>query len=406
MNDSTSATSQNESDRGKSTEKLPAEHDGPPMPPSPLAAVFGDLPDPRRQTRNKLHLLSDILTIATCAVIGGAETWDAIALFGRCKEAFFRRYLPLQNGIPSPDTFERVFAKLDPAAFAQAFGRWMATACEATGLISIAIDGKSARSAKRNTATGCLHVVTAWAAENRLVLGTTSVADGSNEIAAIPELLRTLDLDGAIVTIDAAGCQVENARIIRKQEGHYLLTVKDNQPTLRAAVEAVFDRACETDFDGIRSDGHEEVDDAHGRHEERYVTVIYDPPGLPTDWPDAAAVIQVNREREVGGERTCTSHYYLTSNAGTAAEIAGFVRGHWDIENGLHWVLDVVFREDRSRIRQGHAGSNLAMIRRVAISLLRRAPGKGSNVTKRLKAGWDDSYMQQILQGIPGNIVR
>ncbi len=376
------------------------------MPALPLAAVFDDLPDPRRDTRNKLHRLTDILAIATCAVIAGADSWEAIAEYGRTKQDFFRGYFALSNGIPSPDTFERVFAKLDPVAFARAFGRWMAAACQATGLIPVAIDGKSARAAKRNTATGCLHVVTAWAAENRLVLGTASVADGSNEIAAIPELLRTLDLAGAIVTIDAAGCQVENARIIRKREGHYLLAVKDNQPTLRAAVEAAFDRACETDFQGIRSDGHEEVDDGHGRHEERYVTVIYDPQGLPSDWPDAAAVVLVNREREVGGERTCTSHYYLTSYAGTGAEIAGFVRGHWDIENGLHWVLDVVFREDRSRVRQGNAGSNLAMIRRVAASLLRRAPGKASGVTKRLKAAWDESYLLQVLQGIPAPIVR
>jgi predicted transposase YbfD/YdcC len=225
-----------------------------------------------------------------------------------------------------------VFAKLDPGAFAQAFGRWMAAACEATGLVPIAIDGKSARSAKRNTATGCLHVVTAWAAENRLVLGAASVPDGSNEIAAIPELLRVLDLAGAIVTIDAAGCQVENARIIREKKGHYLLTVKDNQPTLRAAVEAVFDRACEADFVGVRTDGHEEVDDGHGRHEERYVTVVYEPTGLPADWPDVEAVVLVNREREVGGERTTTSHYYISSHAGTAAEFARYVRGHWDIE--------------------------------------------------------------------------
>src|SRR3954452_18462675 len=217
------------------------------MPPLPLTAVFDDLPDPRRETANKLHGLTDILVIATCAVIGGAESWEAIAEYGRTKADFFRRFLPLDNGIPSPDTFERVFAKLDPGAFAEAFGRWMAAACEATGLVPIAVDGKSARAAKRDTATGCLHVVTAWAAENRLVLGTAAVADGSNEIAAIPELLRTLDLAGAIVTIDAAGCQVENARIIREKKGYYLLTVKDNQPTLRAAVEAVFDRACEAD---------------------------------------------------------------------------------------------------------------------------------------------------------------
>jgi predicted transposase YbfD/YdcC len=376
------------------------------MPSLPLTDVFAELPDPRRETANKLHLLTDILAIATCAVIGGAESWEAIAEYGRTKEPFFRRFLRLDNGIPSPDTFERVFARLAPGAFARAFGRWMAAACEATGLIPIAVDGKSARAAKRNTATGCLHVVTAWAAENRLVLGTASVPDGSNEVAAIPELLRTLDLAGAIVTIDAAGCQVENARIIRKQEGHYQLAVKDNQPTLRAAVEAVIDRACEADFVGVRCDGHEAVEDGHGRHEERYVTVVYDPTGLPAEWPDVAAVVQVNREREVGGQRAVTSHYYITSHDGTAADFGRWVRGHWDIENGLPWVLDVVFREDRSRIRAANAGVNPAMIRRVAVSLLRRAPGKGSGVTKRLKAGWDDDYLLQVLQGITADVVR
>ncbi len=376
------------------------------MPALPLTTVFDDLPDPRRDTRNKLHRLTDILVIATCAIIAGADSWEAIAEYGRTKRDFFRGYLPLPNGIPSPDTFERVLAKLDPAAFARAFGRWMAAACQAAGLIPVAIDGKSARAAKRDTATGCLHVVTAWAAENRLVLGAAAVPDDSNEIATIPELLRTLDLAGAIVTIDAAGCQVENARIIREREGHYLLAVKDNQPTLRAAVEAAFDRACEADFVGVRSDGHEEVDHGHGRHEERDVAVVYDPTGLPACWPDAAAVVVVNRGREAGGERTCTSHYYLTSYDGASAEIAGYIRGHWDIENGLHWVLDVVFREDRSRIREKHAGANLAMIRRVAASLLSQAKGKGSGITKRLKAGWDDSYMLHVLQGINAPIVR
>lgn len=376
------------------------------MAPMPLTAVFDGLLDPRRQTKNKLHRLTDILVIATCAVIGGAESWEAIAEYGRTKEPFFRRFLPLENGIPSPDTFERVFAKIDPAAFAAAFGSWMAMACEATGLIPIAIDGKSARAAKRCTATGCLHVVTAWAAENRLVLGTVPVADGSNEIAAIPELLRTLELTGAMVTIDAAGCQVENARIIRERRGHYLLAVKDNQPTLRAAVEAVIARACEADFQGDRYDGHASVEDGHGRHEERYASVVHAPEGLPPEWPDVAAVVQVNREREVGGVRTTTSHYYLSSYRGTAVEFAAWVRGHWGIENGLHWMLDVVFREDRSRIRAKHAGANLALIRRAAVSLLRRAPGRGSGVTKRLKAGWDDSYLLQIIQGVPASIVR
>ena len=372
----------------------------------PITAVFDGIPDPRRETLNKLHRLTDILTIATCAVLCGADSWDAIAEYGDTKEAFFRRFLPLPNGVPSADTFARVFARLDPAAFSEAFGRWMAAACRATGLVPVAIDGKSARRAKRDTATGCLTLVSAWAAENRLTLGQVAVPDGSNEVGAIPGLLRALDLAGALVTLDAAGCQVENARIIREQGGHYLLAVKGNQPSLRVAVEAGFERACEADFAGVRSDGHGAAEAGHGRQEERYVTVIADPGGLPGDWPDVAAVVQVSREREVGGENVSTTHYYLTSYAGTAAEIAGWVRGHWGIENGLHWVLDVVFREDASRVRQGHAGANLAMLRRVAVSLLKRAPGRGTTPTKRLKAGWDDEYLLQVLQGITANVVR
>lgn len=376
------------------------------MPILPITVVFDELPDPRRQTENKLHRLTDILTIATCAVIGGAESWDAIAEYGQTKKPFLQRFLPLPNGIPSADTFARVFAKLDPHAFSGAFGRWMAAACEATGLIPIAVDGKSARRAKRNTATGCLTVVSAWATENRLTLGQEIVPDGSNEIGVIPELLRALDLAGAIVTIDAAGCQVENARIIREQEGHYLLAVKENQPSLYEAVEAVFAEACARDFVGVAEDGDGVTEDGHGRHEERYATVVYNPEGLPDVWPDVAAVVQVNREREVAGERSCTTHYYLTSYAGTAAELAGWVRGHWGIENGLHWVLDVVFGEDASRVREGHAGANLALIRRVAVSLLKRAPGKGTTPTKRLKAGWDDDYLLLVLQGITAEVVR
>ncbi|QDV37318.1 ISAs1 family transposase [Tautonia plasticadhaerens] len=376
------------------------------MPPLPITAVFAEVPDPRRETANTLHDLTDILTVATCAVIGGAESREAIAEYGRTKEGFFRRFLRLDNGIPSPDTFERVFAKLAPGASARAFGRWMAAACGATGLVPIAIDGKSARAARRDTATGCLHVVTAWAAENRLALGTACVPGGSNEVAAIPALLRVLDLAGAIATIDAAGCRVEDARIIRQQQGHSLLTVKDNQPTLRAAVESVFERACEADFEDVRCDGHESDEDGHGRHEERYVTVIYDPVGLPAGWPDVAAVVQVNREREVGGERAVTTPYYIASHPGTAAEFAGRIRGHWGIENGLHWALDVVFRGDRSRIRAENAGANLALIRRVAVALWWRAPGKGSGVTKRLKAGWDDDYLLQVLQGMTAVVVR
>ena len=255
----------------------------------PLTAVFDALPDPRRETGNKLHRLTDILTINTCAVIGGAESWEAVAEYGRTKAEFFRRFLTLENVIPSADTFARVFAKLAPDAFARAFGRWMAAACQATGLVPVAIDGKSARRAKRGTATGCLTVVSTRATENRLTLGQAAVADGSNEVAAIPERLRTLDLAGAIVTIDAAGCQVDNAQLIRERGGHYLLAVKGNQPALLAAAERAVEVAAEADFAGV--DGGEQTDDAHGRHEERYVGVFRNPRGVPAVCPDVAAVV-------------------------------------------------------------------------------------------------------------------
>jgi predicted transposase YbfD/YdcC len=366
----------------------------------PLLAVFADVPDPRRETENKLHGLSDILVIATCAVIGGADSWESIAEYGRAKEAFFKRFLPLANGIPSADTFGRVFAKLDPVAFAAGFGTWMAAACEATGLVPVAVDGKSVRGSAKATATGCLHLVSAWASDNRLTLGQVSVADGSHEVAAVPELLALLDLTGAIVTLDAAGCQAGVARLIREKGGEYLMAVKGNRPGLHAAVTRAFADACASDFAGVTYDQDAAVADGHGRHEERYVTVIQDPEGLPADWADAAAVVQVNREREADGRHVTTTHYYVTSHRGSAKELGGFVRGHWGIENGLHWVLDVVFREDDRRVRAGHAGANLAMIRKVAVSLLRNAPGKGSTVTKRLKAGWDDDYMVEVLHGI------
>jgi predicted transposase YbfD/YdcC len=368
--------------------------------PLPIAAAFADLPDPRLD-RNQLHRLTDILAIALCAVIAGAESWEQVAEYGRSKEAFFRRFLELPHGVPSHDTFYRVFVRLDPDASAACFGRWMAAACQGTGLVPVAVDGKSARRPKKDAFTGRLHVVSAWAAENRLILGQVSVADGPHEIAAIPELLRVLDLTGALVTIDAAGCQVEIARQIRDQGGDYLLAVKGNQPTLHEAVLAVFDRACAADFAGVRSDFHESAGDGHGRHEERCVTVIYDPEGLPTDWPDVAAVVLVGRERSVGGANTGAAHDYLTSHAGTAAEMGRLIRGHWGVENHLHWALDVAFREDESRTAAGHAGANLGMPRRVAVSLLRQAGDHGSIQTRRMKAAWDDEYLLRVLRAIP-----
>ncbi len=363
-----------------------------------IARHFADLPDPRID-RTKKHALGDILVIALCAVIAGADSWEEVETFGEARQDWLRGFLALPNGIPSHDTFYRVFARLDPAAFGKCVADWMAGACEAAGLRHVAVDGKAARSAPRGTFSGCLHLVSAWAAENRLILGQQAVADGSHEIAAIPELLKVLDLKGALVTIDAAGCQKEIAKQVRDQGGDYLLAVKGNQPALHQAVYAAFDRACEADFAGVGHDGHEEVGDGHGRHEERYVTVIYDPDGLPPEWPDVAAVILVGREREVKGQRSDTAHYYITSRRGTAAELGKLIRRHWSIENELHWCLDVAFREDANKTAAGHAGANLGLVRRVAASLLKQDTGKGSIKAKRLKAALDGDYLLQALQG-------
>jgi predicted transposase YbfD/YdcC len=368
-----------------------------------LIVAFESVPDPRYQ-RNQHHALTDILVLATFAVMAGAETWEAIAEYGRAKQPFFQRFLKLENGIPSHDTFHRVFAKLDPVAFSQAFGRWMAAACQATGLVPVAIDGKSVRSSPKATATGCLHPVSAFATEQRITLGQVSVPEGSNEIAAIPDLLRMLDLAGAIVTLDAAGGQTEIAKQIRTQGGEYLLTVKNNQPTLLAAVERAFADAIAADFATAAVDQHHTIDDGHGRHEERYVTVLPVPKDLPPEWPDAACVVQVNREREEGGVNTTTTQYYLSSHAGTAKAFAALIRGHWGIENGLHWVLDVVFHEDDSRTRSGHAAANLALVRKAGVAVLKKAPGKGSLVTKRLRAGWDDKFLLQAIQGFASDL--
>ena len=367
-----------------------------------VAHHFAGLPDPRID-RTKKHALADILVIALCGVIAGADSWEEVEAFGEAKAGWLKGFLALPNGIPSHDTFSRVFSRLDPVAFGRCVGEWMAGVCEAAGLRHVAIDGKAVRSAPRGTFSGCLHLVSAWAAENRLILGQRAVADGSHEIAAVPELLKVLELKGALVTLDAAGCQKGIAKQVRDGGGDYLLAVKGNQPALHDAVRAVFDRACEADFAGVKHDGHEAVEAGHGRQEERYTTVIYDPRGLPPGWPDVAAVVLVGREREVDGTNASTAHYYVTSLRGTAEQLAGLVRRHWAVENELHWCLDVAFREDAQKTAAGHAGANLGLVRRVAASLLKQDPGKGSIKGKRLRAAWDDDYLTQVLQGFTGD---
>lgn len=365
-----------------------------------FARYFADLPDPRVD-RTKWHRLDDILVITLCAVICGADSFDEIERFGKARRDWLRTFLALPRGIPSHDTFNRVLAALDRDQFSACFARWRTDLCEATGLRAIAVDGKACRAAPADTFSGCLHLVNAWAVENHLFLGHVAVPDGSHEIAAMPELLKVLDRKGALVTIDAAGCPKEIVRQIRQQGGDSLVAVKGNQPALPRAVHAAFERAGEAEF----ADGRmaATVEDAHGRHEERYVTVIQDPVGLPEEWADVGAVVMVSREREVAGRNTSTAHYYLTSLRCSAKKLAGYVRGHWGVENGLHWCLDVSFGEDANRTRDTNAGANLGVIRRVAASLLTQDRGKGSIKAKRLNAALDEKYLLRVLQGFKAN---
>jgi predicted transposase YbfD/YdcC len=366
----------------------------------PFARYFADLPDPRVD-RTKWHRLDDILVITLCAVICGADSFEEIERFGDARADWLKTFLALPNGVPSHDTFNRVLSALDRAQFSACFARWMTDLCAGTGLRAIAIDGKACRAAPGDTFSGCLHLVNAWATENNLFLGQVAVADGSNEIAALPELLKVLELKGALVTIDAAFCQKAIVGQIRERGGDYVVAVKGNQQALHRACVAAFEKAGEAEFAGC--DMASSVEDGHGRHEERYVTVIRDPEGLPAGWADVGAVVMVGRERAVSGANASSAHFYITSLRRSAEELAGYVRGHWGVENGLHWCLDVSFREDTNRTRDTNAGANLGVVRRVAASLLKQDKGKGSIKAKRLNAAWNQDYLKQVLQGFQDN---
>lgn len=366
-----------------------------------LVSYLAAIPDPR--SKRVTHALTDILAISLSATLCGAESFDAVHQFAVDEEDWLRTFLPLANGIPSADTIWRVHQLLNPKVFAACVTAWLAAACEGTGFKHIAIDGKAVRAAKRDTFSGCLHLVTAWATDNGIVLGQEAVADKSNEIPAIPELLKTLDVAGAVVTIDAAGTQVEIARQILLQKGDYLLPVKGNQPGLLAACEANFAQAQATEFAGDDVTMHASVESKHGRIDERYTLAVANPKGLPVEWTTVKVIVQVNREREVNGRRTATTTYYVSSRRLAAKTLAKPIRRHWAIENELHWVLDVTFREDANRTRDQNAGANLGLIRRTALSLLKQTAGKNSLKTKRAQAGWNEKFRMQALQGILGN---
>ena len=359
---------------------------------------FAHLEDPRVQ-RGQHHPLLTIIGIALCATIGGADDWVAVERFGNAKFDWFSRFLDLSNGIPSHDTFGRVFARLDSVQFEAGFRDWVAAVTAGLpGLVPI--DGKTLRGSRDKAGGGkALHLVSAWAAEARLTLGLVAVEDKSNEITAIPKLLQVLDLEGALVSIDAMGCQKDIAALVREQKADYLLAVKENQERLFQDIEALFlDHA--NDSAGYRCTTAESSDRGHGRQEWRGVFVFEQLEGIRDRalWRDLARVIVVLRERQVDGAISNEAHYYISSRKADAEVFLAAVRQHWGIENGCHWVLDVCFAEDACRSRKGHAAKNLAYLRRMALSMLKSADGpKCGTRNRRLTAGWDTAFLEQIL---------
>ena len=354
--------------------------------------VFEGLEDPRTGNA-KRHELHEVLVIGLCTLLSGGETCADMALFGRSKEEFFRQFLRLEHGIPSHDTFSRVFRLLDPERFHGwflGFMRRFAEGCQGV----VAIDGKTLRrSYDRAVAASPLHLVSAWAAEQRLVLGQIAVDEHSNEITAVPKLLELLTLQGRIVTADAMSCQREIARGVGDQGGDYVLALKGNQGTLLDDVRRFLDDP-ETPLSSAC-----DVDKGHGRIETRTASLTGDIAWLQEhhDWPGLKAVGKVVAEREIDGKRTTETRYYLLSRAFAPERFNAIIRSHWTIENQLHWVLDVVLDEDQARNRKDHGPRNLALLRRLALNLAKLEPSKGSMRGKLKRAGWDNNFLASLL---------
>ncbi len=375
---------------------------------------FSDMPDPRAV--NKIHKLHDMLVIAMMAVICGADGWQQVAVFGRSKKKWLSTFLELPGGIPSHDTFGRLFSLLDPDAFERCFMAWMSALVELSQGRLIAIDGKSIRRSFEHAwdKSGMAHLVGAMLNQggNRMVFGQLAVEDKSNEITAIPKLLELMDLHGAVVTIDAMGTQREIAKTIVDGKGDYVLSVKENQPVLHQKVKTLLDDAVMGPVAGLKVGHFKHSDEDHGRIETRQIRVVNDMQWLGEDllklWPGLAggslALVQRTRQDlgDLSGKTTVERHYYISSLNGctdaSAKIMAHYIRGHWAVENNLHWQLDMSFNEDQRRIRKGNGAENFSRLCRIALNLLKKETSLKAGIkTKRLNAGWDHDYLLKLI---------
>jgi predicted transposase YbfD/YdcC len=366
---------------------------------------FGDLTDPRID-RTKLHKLLDILVIAICAVIAGADNWEDIADFGQAKLDWFKTFLELPNGIPSHDTFNRVFARLDSKQFQDGFMGWISAVSEIIGGQVIAIDGKVLRrSHERRIGKAAIDMVSAWASANRLVLGQVKVDDKSNEITAIPQLLKALEVSGCIVTIDAIGCQTEIAETIIAKQADYVLSLKENQGHLFEDVQLLFEDLEKSRYKAYTFDYAKTVNKDHGRLEIRECWTISDAEVLRhlrgfENWKNLSTVSRIRAQRLMGEESSCEDRYHIASITG-AKRVLWAVRSHWGIENGLHWTLDIAFDEDRCRVRKDNGPENFAVLRHMALNLLKQEKTCKRGIKgKRLLAAWKEDYLLKVLTGL------
>lgn len=367
-----------------------------------IADYFSDLEDPRIE-RTKDHKLIDIVVIAICAAIAcGANTWVGIETYGNSKYQWLKKFLELPNDIPSHDTFARVFARINPEQFQKCFLNWIKSIQKITGGEIVAIDGKKLRhSYDKGEGKAAIHMVSAWAGSQHLVLGQRKVDKKSNEITAIPELIKVLELAGCIVTIDAMGCQKSIVKLIANQDADYVITVKKNQGNLYKIIEELFKEAIRNRLEGFISSSYQTEEFSHGREEIRNylmlsnITERVDP---TNKWEKLQSIGMVESVRTLDGKTTVETRYYISSLPNDAQKLGHAIRSHWGIENQLHWVLDVAFNEDKCRIRKDNAPQNFAVLRHLAMNLLKREKtAKVGFENKRLRAGWDNDYLEKVL---------